>query len=572
VSQRAGVLEKEVKVCFTLSCGEAVKPEAEYAVTTCLAALGFFFTELEAGEQGVILSYGELSRESLCRIANGQWVVRIEHDPDSFVSMVERSAVPRIEGMSVNPAGLPILGRLSGKSSGAILKEAQRSDGARFPLVSEERTGKGGVLVIHFDILAGVFFFLSRIEEAIDGAVDSFGRFPQEELLCAREGFQGEPVVNGYMEILKETLLQAAARSGICLVRKLEWPGGERLCVSLTHDVDRLARWRGRSILKGLLAGRARCVIRSLIDVKRDPWWNLESIQAAERAAGVRSSFFFFADRGGSRGGRYDVLALKDELEDLVRGGWEIGLHGSYDSMVDLQRLEGERERLGQALSGQVTGVRQHYLRIKVPLSVGFMEDTGFGYDASLGFSDRVGFRASTCLPFRLYDFANRRPFRLLEIPITVMDGALPGTPDATREVMKRLLGTVSGKSGLFSLIWHQRSFTEEDFPGLGSLYGWFLEEAGNHHPYFATHEDVFNWWTKRETLGLRDTEKRGRRITASFNTPSDLPSMTLLFSRPIRLREVRGAVEEKQEDPRRLRLQEMARPDFSLIFEENDV
>jgi hypothetical protein len=306
--------------------------------------------------------------------------------------------------------------------------------------------------------------------------------------------------------------------------------------------------------------------------VKRDPWWNLEAIRDVEKSAGVRSSFFFFAEKGGSRGGRYDVLAIRDELEELLRGGWEVGLHGSYESMVDVERLMREKERLCQTLGNQVTGVRQHYLRLKVPLTVGCMESAGFGYDASLGFSDRAGFRASTCFPFRLYDFEKRRPFTLLEIPFAAMDGALPETPDASRETLERLLDAARQKRGLLSVIWHQRSFDRRDFPGLGPLYDWLLREVGGDHPYFGTHEDVFRWWLKREALGLEEFEKTRGCTEASFDIPHDLLSVALRFSCPVRLREARGVACERTEDPSELLLREIARPGFSLVFEEDDV
>ena len=562
-----------MRVVYSLSCDDRVRPEAEYATATCLTTLGFFFDGPQLSGPGTLLSYGELSAESVERVEKGSWAVRIQHHTEMFESMVEQGSMPRIEGWALDPGRFPILGPLEVSSRGTVLVEIERSDGSRFPLVTEERIGEGGLIALNFDMVAAVFFFLSRIEETVGGVVDRFGRFPQEDVLCARGGFELAPAVNGYLDMLRKAVFGAAQRSGVSLLRKLEWPGGEDYCLSLTHDVDRLARWRGRSIIKGFLTGRAAQVVGSLLSIERDPWWKLDAIQKVERERAVRSSFFFFADKGGNRGGRYDPVAIEEVLKELVREGWEVALHGSYESMVDGDRLAGERKRLSLVLGGDVTGVRQHYLRFNIPVSVGCMEGAGFEYDASVGFSDRAGFRASICLPFRLYDLENRRPSSLLELPIAVMDGALPLAATSRQEAMVGLVDAVRDRKGLLSVIWHQRSFDESTFPGLASLYDWFLSRAAADRPYFATQREVASWWRKRGALEIVGIERSGKVFAVSFSAPRGAESVTLELCGSIRLSNARGVRAESLLDRAdrfcRLRLSEMEKHAFELEFEE---
>jgi peptidoglycan/xylan/chitin deacetylase (PgdA/CDA1 family) len=292
-----------------------------------------------------------------------------------------------------------------------------------------------------------------------------------------------------------------------------------------------------------------------------------------EREAGIHSSFFFFAQSGGSRGGRYDSLALKEILRELARNGWETGLHGSFDSMLDQSRLAEERMRLGHALGSDVDGVRQHYLRVRVPDSFRHMEKVGFKYDASIGFSDRLGFRSSMCLPYRPYDLVDRKALDILEIPLVVMDGALPDSDDARRKAMMELAGTVRKERGLLSILWHQRSFSEDDFPGIGSLYEWFLNRIADEDACVAPHGEIFRWWQAREGLALQGLEQGDRRITASFSSPCDTPAMTFELAGRYRVLEADGAamecIADSGEGHRAFSLSNIGKEGFELVLEE---
>jgi hypothetical protein len=292
-----------------------------------------------------------------------------------------------------------------------------------------------------------------------------------------------------------------------------------------------------------------------------------------ERDAGVRSSFFFFAQSGGSRGGRYDSLALKETLRELAAGGWETGLHGSYESMLDQRRMTEERTRLTRALGFDVDGVRQHYLRIRVPESFRYMEGAGFKYDASVGFSDRLGFRASMCLPYRPYDPLSRKPLDLIEIPLVVMDGALPDSSEDRRRVMMELAGTIRRESGLFSILWHQRSFSEDAFPGIGSLYEWFLGRIADENACVAPHGEVFRWWQTREGVTISGLKRRNRRLSASFSIPRDTPVMTFELTGRCRVLDADGVAMERVavsgEGHAILRLSGVRKEGFELVLEE---
>ena len=255
----------------------------------------------------------------------------------------------------------------------------------------------------------------------------------------------------------------------------------------LTHDVDRPYKTiqsvyhamerRDPRQLKGLLPGV-------------NPWWQFEDIMGLEDSLGVRSAFYILREqhileRSPSDWldpfywiehlGRYDVETpeMVELLDRLDSGGWEVGLHGSYDSYDDPVRLRMEKTRLEAALGDDVAGGRQHHLN-RGPRTWAHHRAVGLRYDASPGSSETVGFD---------HGHLPRRPFddEFVVFPLTVMECALPdpgedfGTAWAECE---RLLDEAGDEGAVMSALWHPRLFTEADFPGYRRLYRRLIERA----------------------------------------------------------------------------------------------
>ena len=49
-------------------------------------------------------------------------------------------------------------------------------------------------------------------------------------------------------------------------------------------------------------------------------------------------------------------------------------------------------------------------------------ERCGLAYDSTLGYNERPGFRAGTCIPIRPWLFGSNRECNLVEIPLVAMD------------------------------------------------------------------------------------------------------------------------------------------------------
>jgi hypothetical protein len=77
-------------------------------------------------------------------------------------------------------------------------------------------------------------------------------------------------------------------------------------------------------------------------------------------------------------------------------------------------------------------------------------------------YADRIGFRAGTCHEFAPFHLLDRRPLRLRERPLQVMDGTLfeymTLAPDAALEAVAAVARECRRYGWTLSLLWHNSS------------------------------------------------------------------------------------------------------------------
>ena len=325
------------------------------------------------------------------------------------------------------------------------------------------------------DIFGSAFFMLTRLEEVVIAARDRYGRFPASESLAYRERFLNLPIVDAYVELLWGALASL-------------WPRLQRrrrpYRLLLTHDVDRPLAFLGHSRLGLVRQLGADVVIRrdpSLAakrvrswaaiargDPSLDPYNTFDFLMSMSERQGIMGAFYFLApEHPNARTEPYtlDHPWIESLMSTIYRRGHEIGFHGSFDSYSDRNRTADEFDRLRRAasklgISQCRWGGRQHYLRWD-PDTWSSWEEAGLDYD-STGFADSVGFRFGTCHEFQTFDLRERRPLRLQEWPLTVMDATAfeymkLGADAAFREVVE-LARQCRRFQGTLTLLWHNSS------------------------------------------------------------------------------------------------------------------
>lgn len=334
-------------------------------------------------------------------------------------------------------------------------------------------TGDAGTVRIGIDLFGGSFALLTRLEEAVLPARDGHGRFPADASLAARAGFADRPLVDEYAEVLWWALerlwprLRRAQRAFVTRpTHDVDWPyySQGRVWKSVRDAAADLRNRRDRSLAKA----RAR----SLYHVKRsgrgaDPANSFDFLMTSSERHGVASSFYFMGGHASSAfdpGYSLDDPWLHELMREIDARGHELGVHPSYTSFDDVDRLTAEVGRVREAAraagaSGLVVGGRQHFLRFENPATWRHWEEAGLEYDSTLGYAERAGFRCGTCRPYPAFDLQARRRLGLVERPLIAMETALltyeRRSLTAAAEEMLRLREVCRRFRGEFTFLWH---------------------------------------------------------------------------------------------------------------------
>lgn len=342
----------------------------------------------------------------------------------------------------------------------------------------------GQLIDLPIDIFGSAFFMLSRYEEAVRPDRDNHGRFPAEASLARRAGFLDRPLVDEYVEILWAAMQRL-------------WPGLQRKPLSprtlVSCDVDspflasddwtRTLRRVGGDLLKRRSAGLAWQTITNHRratrgDFSTDPHRRaIDWIMDVNERAGRPAAFYFIPENTDARLDN-DFGLQSPRMRELLRHihtrGHEIGVHPGYntyrnpDAMgrtVDTMRRVLDEEGIRQPQLGG----RQHFLRWETPTTARLWDDNGLDYDTTLSYADRPGFRCGTCREYPLYDVQQRRPLKLRERPLIVMECSVIaerylglGYSDEALNLMKKYRAICHHMHGDFTLLWHNSHLQNE--------------------------------------------------------------------------------------------------------------
>jgi glycosyltransferase involved in cell wall biosynthesis/peptidoglycan/xylan/chitin deacetylase (PgdA/CDA1 family) len=371
---------------------------------------------------------------------------------------------------------------------------------------------KGNTITIGFDIF-------NEVGHILAGCLEHFWKY---ELASPMKNKLAKiPVVDYYEKILFDCLLLASDKLNIELKYKPLWPGGMKFALCLTQDVDRVHKSYQyfTHFFKYLKRGDFHIAINQIASVAKklhgnEPYWNFEKIMEMERKLGVKSTFFFLNEQPKAclfspyewklYWGRYNIKDAKivEMIKRLGAEGWEIGVHGSYNSYNNKKRLEEEKKVLEEILGKKVHGISQHYMNL-TPETWKHQEDIGLLYDSSIGFVSKVGFRYGTCFPFHPFDLTQDKILSLVELPILIMDNASCSygkrkSYDFWEEVVETI-SQVEKSHGLLVLRWHQEVFNDEEYPGRAEMYKRIIEICMKKNAWVTNAKEIVEWWDSRE-------------------------------------------------------------------------
>ena len=330
---------------------------------------------------------------------------------------------------------------------------------------------------ISADLQGGAFWLLARVEELNEKCTDSHGRFPPDRMWLVESGLLLRPLVDEYRSVLNS-----------CLSRL--WPNlqvaSPTFRLTLSHDMDHPTSvslgLNGflRQIGKDVLLRKAPLVaIRRLFSglgfpgsERIDPGSGLSYLLKMTKELNLRTCFYWMVPEGAvPLDGGYSFFggpALR-MLRRVVDAGHLVGIHPGYRTYKDPGLLCKQVDSFRRVLDGigapeaPMLG-RQHYLRWR-PQTWSNYCHAGISQDASLGFSDRVGFRSGTGRSYRAFDLNLHESLPLIVEPLHVMNNYVQlrdiqgGYSLAEREIAT-MRAAVQRFGGNFSILWHNDSLS----------------------------------------------------------------------------------------------------------------
>jgi hypothetical protein len=382
-------------------------------------------------------------------------------------------------------------------------------------------------------LLRAVGAIASALAEQRSDASDRFGRVPSTVNEAFAAGVTRIPVVTECAVALRRAVSDVAGNRPIALLQP--WPDGHRWAAALTHDLDVVEWWPAFTALRiAELAAKSEWrLIRNVLTaippallhnpVRRA----IESILRAEREAGVRSSWFvlcgqptFATMRRGDLTYSPDAALTRTVLSMIQSGAHEIGLHGSFDTMLSADAFRAQRDRLRAMSASDVRGVRQHYLRMRPGPTQRCMEDAGFAYDATFGFPDANGFRLGTADVVSHFDAERGSSESFDRVPLVWMDRTLSKyqrieQPARWIDDATELAGACADVEGLWVGLWHTNVTTPLGYPGGEPAYRALLRMVRDRRPFVAPLADIVAWRRLRRGTRAIGLDQRGRPIAA---------------------------------------------------------
>lgn len=325
-----------------------------------------------------------------------------------------------------------------------------------------------------FDIFGASFYLLSRYEEYLPHIKDKHGRFYSKNSLAVTNGFNKIPLVDIWTITLyrilddkfdfKEKLTQEFRFETIISVSmayKYRLKNLFRTSLGFIYDIitfdfhevyTRLAVYLGFA---------------------KDPFDSFNFINVLRHKYNMKMNFFFLLSDYSKydRNISYNNVFFKSLIKDISDQSG-VGLEVSYYSNYEPNKLKLEKERMESTINFRINRTRQHFTKIQFPETYRHLIDNDICNDYSMGYTDTIGYRASTSETFYFYDldFEIQTPLKIH--PFVINDYAMRkemglSTKEALEEI-KEMISLSKSIRGNFTCLFHNNSLGSEK-----KWYGW---------------------------------------------------------------------------------------------------
>lgn len=336
-----------------------------------------------------------------------------------------------------------------------------------------------------FDPFAASFYLISRYEEYLPFTKDRFGRFSASQSLAYNNGFLDKPIINLWARIIKKVLLQHFPE---LIFRKKKYK------FIPTYDIDSAFSYKHKGFLR-TIGGFYRSLknndkedfndrLQVLLKRKKDPFDTFDLMYSYQKKYSFRPKYFFLV-------GDYDeydknisieVRQFRELIKEVADYA-EVGIHPSFASNDNFEKLKQEKRALYELVNRDIKSSRQHFLKLSFPQTYQRLIEMEIESDYTMGYASDIGFRAGTCSSFYFYDLDYERKTNLKVFPFSVMDVSLnlylKLSPEEAIFKTKELIDNVKAVDGLMVTLWHNQNLIEhKEWKGWRNVYESILNYA----------------------------------------------------------------------------------------------
>ena len=319
---------------------------------------------------------------------------------------------------------------------------------------------------VPFDIFAASFYLISRYEEYLPHLKDVYGRFSFQESIAHKNNFLEEPVIDIWAYKLKESLCSFFPNV-IFDDRKFK--------LKTIIDVPSVYYYKNKGFLRtigGVFTDLARLKPKNIYTrllvifrLQKDPYDTFNWIVNKQKQVSDKFLFFFLVGKFST----YDknISLIKQPFVNIIKLVSDysiIGLKLSFFALSNLNILKKEKADIESITNRDLTISRNSFSKVNLPINYRNLIKLNIREDYTMGYVNKIGFRASTCTPFLFYDIDNDIQTPLLINPYNLMDYSLLSINSFLdkKEKVIETINKVKSVNGTFTSIFHNYSFSND--------------------------------------------------------------------------------------------------------------
>ena len=199
--------------------------------------------------------------------------------------------------------------------------------------------------------------------------------------------------------------------------------------------------------------------------LQKDPYDTFNWIINKQKQVTDKFLFFFLVGKFST----YDknISLVKQPFINIIKfvsDYSKIGLKLSFFALSNLDILKNEKADIESITNRDLTISRNSFSKVNLPINYRNLIKLNIREDYTMGYVNKIGFRASTCTPFLFYDIDNDIQTPLLINPYNLMDYSLLKINSFLdkKEKVIALINKVKSVNGTFTSVFHNYSFSNE--------------------------------------------------------------------------------------------------------------